>query len=182
MTRLWLDQNQLTEIPVDMFSTLSSLTLLDLAGQTSINLELHPFSFRGLTTTSLTLILSGGTVVSKLPEDVFNGMRTSRIDLSTLGVTEIENHAFRNTTFESVRLTRNDVLKMTPLAFEGGVDSMTSDSCVDFDAWQVTVNIGTLNCDVFENILVYFQQTMYMGMMTQIMIKLIVLYQAIIKQ
>ena len=103
LTGLWLDQNQLTEIPADIFSTLSSLTILDLAGQTSTNLELHPFSFRGLTATSLKLILSGGTVISKLPEDVFNGMQTSRIDLSTLGITEIENHAFRNTAFQSVR-------------------------------------------------------------------------------
>jgi len=62
-----------------------------------------------------------------------------------------------------VRLTRNDVLKMTPLAFEGGTDSMTSESCVDFDAWRLTFTDGDFyTCNTFENVLVYFQQTMYM--------------------
>ena len=162
LTGLWLDQNQLTEILPDLFSTLSALTILDLAGQTSSELELHPFSFRGLTGLSVRMVLSGGTVISKLPADVFNGLRTANIDLSTLRITEIENYAFRNTTFQSVRLTRNDILKITPLAFEGGMESMTSDSCIDFDDWELQTINDLYTCDDFENVLVYYEQTMLM--------------------
>ena len=40
---------------------------------------------------------------------------------------------------------------------------MTSESCVDFDAWRLTFTDGDFyTCNTFENVLVYFQQTMYM--------------------
>jgi len=139
LTGLWLDQNQLEEIPPNMFSNLVSLNVLDLAGQTSESLTLNAFSFNGLTDASLTLILSGGTFISKLPTDVFNGMSAPNIDLSTLGITEIEDYAFRGSSFENVRLSRNDVLKMSPLSFANATGSMTSNSCVDFNDWYVYV-------------------------------------------